>query len=236
MGKIALAVFIAGIFAACTTSRPGSIPNDQLYANNEPSIVKSLFDDKSATISEENIHRILDGSYRLPDSLRVAFVRLESTQSQKRYYGYDEQQLKSRQQYLDLFSGKFKNSPRVKSISVLPDLLVSNTPTFTNIREAAVRTQSDMVVIYTIHSDIYSQYNLFSKTNIKAFATTQLILLDVRTGLVPFTTIVTKDFLDKKNGSDLNETEAAARIKNQAVLFTIDEIGQQVTNFLGRGK
>lgn len=74
------------------------------------------------------------------------------------------------------------------------------------------------MVIYSINSDIYSQYKLFSKTNINAFATTQLIILDVRTGLVPFTTITTKDFQDKKNDKELNESEAVNRIKNHAGL------------------
>ena len=45
------------------------------------------------------------------------------------------------------------------------------------------------------------------------------LFLDVRTGLVPFTTIVTKDFQDKNNETDLNESEAINRIKNQAVVF-----------------
>lgn len=140
--------------------------------------------------------------------------------------------MKSQQQYLDLFSEKFKTSPRVKSITAIPDLLISQNPTFTTIREAAVRTQSDIVVIYSITGDIYSQYKLFSKTDIKAFATTQLIILDVRTGLIPFTTIVTKDFKDKRNASDLNDNEALNRIKSQAVILTIDEIGKQITGFL----
>jgi hypothetical protein len=49
---------------------------------------------------------------------------------------------------------------------------------------------------------------------------------------VPFTTIVTKDFQDKKQNPDLNENEAMNRIKNQAVLLTIEEIGKQISNFL----
>ena len=174
------------------------------------------------------------GNYKLPNNLRVAFVKLESSQNERRYYWSDEQYLKSQQQYLDLFNEKFKSSNRVKSISTIPDILISKNPTFSSIRESAVRTQSDIVVIYSINSDIYSQYKLFSKTSIKAFATIQLIILDVRTGLVPFTKIITKDFQDKKNETDLNESEATNRIKNQAVLLTIDEIGKQIIEFLNK--
>lgn len=236
MKKIGSLILVAIIFASCTTTKQISNPNEYTYVNNEEPIIKSLFDDKSSTISEENIQKILDGNYSLPNNLRVAFVKLESSQNQRRYYWSDEQYLKSQQQYLDLFSEKFKSSSRVKNISTIPDILISKNPTFTSIRESAVRTQSDIVVIYSINSDIYSQYKLFSKTNIKAFATTQLIILDVRTGLVPFTTIVTKDFQDKKNDIDLNESEASTRIKNQSVLLTIDEIGKQITEFLNKGR
>ena len=133
---------------------------------------------------------------------------------------------------MDLFAEKFKQSSRVSKLSIIPDLLISKSPSFTNIREAAIRLQADIVVVYSISSDIYSKYKFFTKPDIKAFATTQLIILDVRTGLIPFSTIVTKDFLSQKSKDDLDNLEASNRIQNQAVLLTIDEIGQKITSFL----
>lgn len=73
---------------------------------------------------------------------------------------------------------------------------------------------------------------MFSKTDIKAFATTQLIIMDVKTGLIPFTTIVTKDVQSKKQENELNDSEAVNRTKNEAVLSTINEIGEQMNDFL----
>lgn len=232
MKRIGVLILFGFILTSCSTTPPIGQPYLSGMGDPEPPITESLFNDKSATISEDNIQKILDGSYTLPENLRIGFVKLEGSQNRQRYYGADEQFLKSQQQYLDLFSQKFNSSPRVKSIAVIPDIIISRTPTFTAIREAAVRTQSDMVVIYSINSDIYSQYKLFTKPEIKAFATAQLIILDVRTGLIPFTTIVTKDYTDKRNNNDLNNNEAANRIKNQAVLLTIEEIGNQITAFL----
>ncbi|WP_291372002.1 hypothetical protein [Cyclobacterium sp.] len=234
MKKSLLWVAVALAFASCTATKTNTYPGSINFIDNDPPITQSLFEDKSATISEENIQRILDGTYSLPEDLSVAFVRIAPSQSLQRYYWSDEEYLKSQQQYLDLFSEKFKNSSRVKKTFSIPDLLISSAPSFTSIRGSAVRTQSDIVVIYSINSDIYSQYKLFSKTDIKAFATTQLVILDVRTGLIPFTTIVTKDFQDKKTDADLNENEARNRIKNQAVLGTIEEIGLQLEAFLGK--
>jgi hypothetical protein len=204
------------------------------YPPGDTTITQSLFNDKASTISEDNIQKILDGTYKLPSQLRVAIVRLESPSQRKRYYWSDEQYLKTQQSYLDLFSEKFKQSQRVTSISIIPDLLISNPPSFTSIREAAIRMQSDLVVVYSITSDIYSKYKIFSRPDIKAYATTQIILLDVRTGLVPFSAIVTKDAFSQKRKDELDYGEAAARIQNEAVLLTIDDIGKRITEFLNK--
>ena len=92
--------------------------------------------------------------------------------------------------------------------------------------------QADIVVVYAITSDIYSKYKFFSKADIKAFATTQLIVLDIRTGLIPFSSIVTRDDLSQKKKEELDHSEAASRIQNEAVLLTISDIGQKISDFL----
>jgi hypothetical protein len=163
--------------------------------------------------------------------LRVAIVKLENAQA-KNYYWNDEDYLKTQQAYLDLFSEKFKQSPRVVKLSSIPEILVSKSPNYTSLRESAVRMQADVVVIYSIVSDIYSRYKFLNKPDIKAFATVQLIILDVRTGLVPFSTVVTRDYMSQKRKEEMDNAEARNRIQNEAVLLSINEIGEQVTRFL----
>jgi hypothetical protein len=224
------------IFASCSTPRYTANPSqqeDKFTDNGEP-ITQSLFSDKNSTISEENIQKILDGTYKLPQQLRVAIVRIDNNSSNRRYYWNDEQFLKTQQSYLDLFTDMLRQSQRVVSVSTVPELLLTKPQTFTNIREAAVRLQADVVIIYSITTDIYSKYKLFSKPDIKAFATTQLLMLDVRTGLVPFSTIITKDQLSKKQENELDNSEATNRIQKEAVLLTIDEIGKKLTDFLNK--
>ena len=233
MLKFYPALFLAIIcFSACDVSKPYS--SDYAIrgvSSADTLITQSLFADKAATISEENVQKILDGDYRLPQKLRVAIVKLENAQ-QRRYWWSDEDYLKTQQAYLDLFSDKLKQSARVTKLAVVPDLLISRSPSFTQIREAAVRMQADVAVIYAINSDIYANYKIFGKTDMKAFATTQLVILDVRTGLIPFSTIATKDVLSQKKKEEMNDWEARNRIQSEAVLLTINEIGNQLTNFL----
>jgi hypothetical protein len=230
MKQVALFLAVIGLLTACTTAPPTGIRESQEYQSSEPLMTQSLFDDKASTISEENIQKILDGKYKLPQQLRVAIVRIDP--ATRRYYWADEQYLKTQQSYLDLFSEKLKQSGRVTKLSVIPDLLLAKAPTFTNLREAAVRMQADVIVVYTISSDLYSKYKVFSRPDLKAFATTQLAIIDVRTGLIPFSTIVTKDFMSQKGKEELDHAEAAARVQNEAALLTIQEIGRQITEFL----
>lgn len=220
------------LFSSCHTSSKLAYASTESFAEpgQDTLITQSLFSDQSSTISEEGIQKVLSGNYQLPEKLRVAIVRID--QQSRSYYWNDEDFLKTQQSYLDLFEEKFKQSSRVASVAAIPNLLISKTPNFTSIREAAVRMQADVVVVYSITSDLYSRYKFFNKPDIKAFATTQLIMLDVRTGLVPFSTIVTKDVLSQKKKEELDNQEARNRIQNEAALSTIEEIGKKITAFL----
>lgn len=225
------------MLSSCGVSNPCFSSNNSSeaieYSPSEEPITQSLFNDKTASISEENIQKILAGTYTLPPKLRVAIVQLDNPNRQ-RYYWSEKQHLKAQQAYLDLFTNKFKQSPRVVSVAIIPDLLVSKAPSFTNIREAAVHMQDDIVVAYAISSDIYTKYRAFSSPDIKAFATTQLLVLDVRTGLIPFSAISTKDVLSQKTKEDVGNAEATGRIKNEAVLLTISDIGERISAFLAK--
>jgi hypothetical protein len=232
MRQLLLLLSIAFFVTSCETTRPSvqAWPTQDRLGE-DTLIVQSLFNDRSSNISEENIQKILDGSYRLPSTLRIAIVRLEGSR-QQRYFWNDESYLKTQQSYLDSFTARLRSSPRVTAIATIPDIIISKSPSFTNIREAAVRMQCDMALVYSITDDLYSRYKAFSSPDIKAFATTQLILMDVRTGLIPFSTIVTKDFLSKKTKEDLDLSQARDRVLNEAVLATINNTGQKIVQFL----
>lgn len=234
--KPTLLAFIALLFfASCETTKSLAFSSEEHVtgygAYKDTLILQSLFSDKASTISEENIQKVLEGNVSLPQQLRVALVKVDGNNEGK-YYWNDESYLKNQQSYVDLFTSTLLQSPRVKKVTLIPDLLVSKQLTYTNLREAAVRMQADVVVLFSVTSDVYTKYKAFAKDDIKAFATTQLIVLDVRTGLVPFSTISTKDVLSQKKKEETDVYEARSRIKNEAVLLTIGDIGEKINVFL----
>lgn len=196
-----------------------------------PLLTESLFIEKDANISESDIRKVLDGNLKLPQKLRVAIVRLRPAERGAYWYMNDEHYLKTQQSYLDSLTGFFRNSNRVKQVSIVPELLLPERQSFSTLREAAVRLQADVVVVYSIANDLYSRGRFFKTPELKAFATVQMLVLDVRTGLVPFSTIVTRDFKGEKKDETSNE-EARAMARHQAVLSAISEVGRQVDGYL----
>lgn len=230
MKHIFLSILVATLITSCGTTHQAAAGNNADNAG-DTSIVQSLFADRNASISEDNIQRLLDGNYRLPASLRIAVVRLESP-AQRRYGWYDENNRKARQSYLDSFTARLKSSPRVESVTAIPAILLSSSPSFTTIREAAVRLQCNMVLIYSVNSDYYARYKAFKEPDWKAYATTEGVLLDVRTGMIPFSATVTKDVLSKKTKEDLNGEQTRDRVLDEAALATINDIGGRIVTFL----
>jgi hypothetical protein len=92
--------------------------------------------------------------------------------------------------------------------------------------------QCNMVLVYSTNADVYSRYRAFSSPDLKAFATTDLLLMDVRTGMIPFSTTVTKDALARKTKDDLDLGETRDRIMSQAGLATVNDIGGKIVEFL----
>jgi hypothetical protein len=228
--SILLTLVVACIATSCQVQHAGlSAATDN--QGQDTTIIQSLFNDKSSSISEDNIQKILNGTYRLPAKLRIAIVRLENPRQERELWN-DETYLKNQASYLDSFAVRLRSSPRVTAVETIPDIIISKAPTFTTIREAAVRMQCDMVLIYNMKGDLYSKYKFFAKADIKAFATTEVLFMDVRTGLIPFSTIVTRDVMSRKLDSDMDYSQTHDRILNQAGLATVNEAGKKITDFL----
>lgn len=237
MRKFACVVLVLFAFSSCVAVK--ETPNGYLVERSQgmpdDGITRSLFDDKESKISEENIQKILEGKYTLPPNLRVALVNIEgSSPSNRRFMWNDEDYLASNQQNLATIISNLQAQPRVEKTTLIPNVMLSSTPTFTSIREAAVRMQSDIVLVYSVKKGLYSRYKMFAADEYKAFATIQALIIDVRTGLVPFTTVVTEDYVSKKEKSDFNENEAINRTQEGATLRALDKICSEIDVFLNK--
>ena len=201
--------------------------------NQEP-LTKSLFDFKDKTISEEAIQHILASPIELPDTIRLALLNYGSNSSFNYGYNYwnDEAFLKLQQQYIDILEEALGENGKVKKIILMPKLLVGDSPNIFTLRESAVRLQADLLFIFSINSDIYYNYKVFKKNEVKAFATCESLLMDIRTGIIPYSEVVSQDTLVLKSTTDLNDNIFRKRAENEAIQITLSEIGDKLNNYL----
>ncbi len=197
-------------------------------------ITESLFNDKDRTLLESDIQKLLDGRLVLPDTLRLAVFKFGMNNqfySKYNYYRADENLVKAQQSYIDTLVAGLKNNRRVESVHPIPSLMLSSNPTITQLRETSVRLLSDLLLVYSTTSDIYYKFKAFKKDETKAFATTEVFLMDIRTGLVPFSTVVTKDCYTKVL-KDESEDEVRKRAERESVILTLTEASKQIDIFI----
>ena len=203
------------------------------YGEPDP-IKQSLFDSKDRTISEENIQKLLSGKMELPDTVRIALYQYTKAPLNRYYYGYatDEDFLKNQQAFVDTLVTMISKSKRVRKIVLIPNLMISSTPNITSMRETAVRLQADLLLVFAITSDLYYKFRVFNKDEAKAFATTECMLMDIRTSMVPFSSIVTRDSYSKKINKDENTDELRKRTERVAIMQTLSETGNRLISFM----
>lgn len=202
-----------------------------------PVLETSLFQSDRSVLGEEAIARILKSKFVLPPKIKIAILKMpENKHKALQYYGYAywraEAYLKTQQSFIETISNEIDKSERVLEVASLPAILTPKNPDISNIREMAVRLQADMLLVFQLNSDVYQKYRLFMPDQVKAFCTCEGFLLDTRTGLIPFSKIVTKELMTTKTASDANFTETIVRAENEAALLALSDLGKEIGEFV----
>lgn len=204
------------------------------YATQEP-IATSLFPSDQAVLNDAAVTQILSSKLELPVRAKVALMRfsdLEGARSYGRYYWRDEEYLKLQQAHVDALIEALKASDQIAEATPLPSLMIPSRPSIPLLREAAVRMQADLLLVFRVGSDIYSQYRTFSKDRVKSYSTCELVLLDIRTGLVPFTRVVSREQLELQKPEDFDLSETMRRAKQVSAAATLKVAADDLVSFL----
>lgn len=225
--------------SSCASS--GSYYDPYGYQGNEPTLTKSLFASDQRVISQAAIDTILASKIQLPMNSKIALINFPSENSQgSSLYGYgywrSEDYLKLQQSYIDTLSSHLLRSDFAGSVIHLPSMLTPTEPTIPILREAAVRLQSPIMIVFRINSDIYEEFRFLRGNKAKAFATLELVLLDIRTGIIPFTAIVTEEYMTTKTDSDSNFRETMKRAEKEATLKSLNKASIDLSAFFSSQK
>jgi hypothetical protein len=207
------------------------IPATHDYAAKEP-VASSLFPSDQAVLSDESVQRILSSRLELPAKAKVAIMKFPGADGSRRYYWRDEEYLKLQQSQMDALSQVLATSGHIAEATPLPSLMTPSRVSIPVLREAAVRMQADLLLVFRVGSDTYSRYRTFAKDKTKAYSTCELVLLDVRTGLVPFTRVTSRERLELKQPADLDLSETMRRAEQASAIEAIKAAAEDLVGFL----
>ena len=189
---------------------------------------KSLFSSDSAILSDDDIKRILGHRFLLQKQNKIGILSL----GRSYWSGWSDELARAGSDVQSKLVAKLKSCPGVFDASYLPSLLIPEKRTVGHFREAAARYQVDLLLIYQASCRTYEKYRFLSPDKLRSYCTVEAVLLDTRSGIVPFTATASRDFVAEKSDTDLNLMETMRRVELNALREALGEIGDKVVDFL----
>ncbi len=220
----------------CTQA--GSLYRSEEYQR-RPSISASLVKDEKAILSEEAIRTLLESRIRIPDRVKLAVLPLghSGSHGEDRWWGRESREADFPQQkkaYLEALEGPLAETGRFTEITHVPALMLPPEPSLTRLRETAALMQAELLLVYSTQSQLVTRESriLFVRDEVRALASIELILLDVRTGVVPYAETFHAEHLEKERSKDLSIVETQRRAERKATLLVMGRAAEGLKRFM----
>ena len=114
----------------------------------------------------------------------------------------------------------------------LPTFLLPREPSVGALREAAARYQADLVLVFSTETRPHSRTTFFFQERAEAYCVAECAVLDVRTGILPFTARSRANVPERKpeGGDTLDET--IAQLELEAIEAAMQENAASLLGFL----
>lgn len=189
----------------------------------------SLFATDDAVMSNEEIDRALSAEVIIPEKARIVVLNFGA---QPGRYWMSEETAQLDQAALEGLVDKLRKCKRVGSAFVLPSMLAPQKHTVPHMRQAAARCQADLIFLYRFTSQVYQRQRAFAHDQTRANCLVEGVLLDTRTGIIPFAAPVVRSYKAEKTEEDMDMTETIRKAELQAMREALDEIADDLVEFL----
>ncbi|MDH3968985.1 MAG: hypothetical protein OEU56_18370, partial [Rhodospirillales bacterium] len=188
----------------------------------------SLFSSDSAILSDADVKRILEHRFSPRRQNKIGILAI----GQEYWFGWSDELARSGVEVQEKLVSKLRSSPLVHDATYLPSLLIPEKRSVGHFREAGARYQADLLLIYRAACRSYEKSQFFGPDNSKSFCNIEAVLLDTRTGIVPFAATASRDSLAKRLETDFNLYETMRRTELEALADALAELGEEVVAFL----
>ena len=195
--------------------------------------VFSLVDGQLEAMSEEAIGQLLDATVAIPPAAKIAVLQLPGPgyRYTKFGYGYGGRGRSPLQSFTDTLRAEL-GPAAVGELTALPRIITPSEPTIPALRETAVRLQADALLVYQLSNEQYRDAKVFREDEIRAYVTVEAVLLDTRTGAVPFTSILSRDTIIRRGPADVSLADAQRRAEEAVALRALAALGRELRGYL----
>src|SRR3954470_13708412 len=141
----------------------------------EPNPV-SLFPADQAILADAAVAKILGSSVQVYEQPKLAIIKFPDHGLQ--FYGpqfwRNEDYVKIQESQITALTSPLPHE-QMGRVFPLPSLMTPRQMSIPLLREAAVRVQADLLVIYRTHSDTYTRSRAFAKDKVKAYSTCEVV-------------------------------------------------------------
>lgn len=193
----------------------------------KPQLRTSLVD-PSQPLTETVVQKILSSKVALPKTINLAIVRLSDSTD-----GLDFQTID--QEVASKFYDKSNWGNRVQSIIPVPQMMIAKPVTLASLRQTAVLLQADALLIIKPISYSDWKFNWFiDKDTAKGITSLEVVLLDTRTSVVPYTSVVTETVEIKTDSGNYSNYEWLTRAKKASETKALLQVAPAVEKFMSK--
>lgn len=224
------------LLAAAGCASIASRPHPALHtvSPNDQQQPVSLFPADRAALSDPEIEKILSARPLLRPEMRVAVLHLEH-RSVDFSWLYRSEPVPTTWLHEKLFAA-LRGAAGIHDASYLPAFLTPQKLTVGHLREAAARYQADLLLIFRTECRTHKQFRLFSASQAKAYCLADAGVIDVRTGLVPFSSRAVEQYVIDQQQAEMDLEETVRRSEQTAVEAAMAENGRNLAAFMESGR
>ncbi|MEL6544744.1 MAG: hypothetical protein AAFQ82_08965, partial [Myxococcota bacterium] len=150
------------------------------------------------------------------------------------FYGsaVPEDFLQSRRRFVDRVEKPLLESKNVVEVAHVPRLMTGESPSLAQMREAAALMQAELLLIYRTRSQLITDHNVFSVDEIRSQAVAEVMLMDVRSGAIPYSQAFEANHVEAQSKNDASGYETRKRADLQVTDKVLNKMAEAVTDFL----
>ena len=167
-------------------------------------------------VADSTIEQLLNYHVQLPDRVAIGVLHLPGARARRWWESTAGAELT--QVLADTIAAAFAQTARVSRAVPLPGVLVAERPTVAALREGAARVQVHVLAVYRPSCRLFQRTPVVGVTQYRSECTIEATVLDTRSGVLPFTTIVTRDAITTRVREDFDVSGTERRVQRQALI------------------